>query len=758
VSHRGASEVELNLVHGAESVGSIAIKCLPGKSEWRDTPAIVDWRGSPETPEGQSPVQLLEDVEYRFEAKTKLSEPLTFEPTDVFDTDSPNGLTGRLRPGRHTGTIFASVLDHSGAVVAKTDFEVRSRKLEYMDEYRWMLERITDDAAETVMHRFSAGTQRFIPTTTGNPETIYQRFALIKAFLESDQFENAISLILRRPHVEFLAEAEPIDPGRGMKPGRALMRTIASPGPRMSTGLRAVAGLTSLPAKVDRVRHLETVDTVPNRFVLHVLNYWRSTAASVRLALTGLESPSAVRGVREAAAVEDRLEAVIGSPLLKKVGVLEAFPAGNQVLQRREGYRELFRAFLQGEVAAAIEWAGGEDVFSAGLRDVATLYEYWVFFELARVLGEVLGEPLDLSELFAVGANRLTLQLKRGIGSRLRGRTRRRNREISVSLYFNRQYKSDSWTEPVRPDCSIEFHVAGQSHGPTRLHFDAKYRVQYLKDILRDADAEPEAPDENPPHSAKSEDLLKMHAYRDAVRRTAGAYVLYPGSDENPEKNLAKYHEILPGIGAFVLRPTSDGRGAGPGVSALVEFLESVVDHLASRGTSRERSGFWEDLSYAGWKTRDEVRVDEMVEGHKPPADVSVLLGFVKTETHRNWIHRTGLYNLRSDDRLGSVGVTSPEVAAEIVVLYNPRWAEAEMYTTTGFVLPRTKAQLVESGYPEPRGDQYLCLELGDRIDSVGLSCGLASSIAREGRTRAEWAAPRIVTLLDIQVAAATPA
>jgi predicted component of viral defense system (DUF524 family) len=753
-----AKEVDLGLLLGAENVGSLAIKCLPGKTHWRGIPAIIDWRGSPDAPEGQSPVQLLEDVEYRFEANTELAGPLLLDPTEVFDADSPGALTGRLKPGRNTGTIFASLLAESGAVVAKADFEVRSRKLGYMDEYRWMLERITGEVAETVMHRFSASTQRFVPTAAGSPETIYQRFALIKAFLESDSFDNAISLILQRPHSEHFAETEPVHPGRGMKPGRALMKSLSSPGQRLSTGSRRIAGLTSLPASVDRVRHLETVDTVPNRFILHVLVYWRSTASSVRLALSGDGSPSAVRGVREAAAVEERLTAVIGSPLMKGVGVLEAFPAGNQVLQRREGYRDVLRAFLQGEVAATIDWDGGEDVFSAGLRDVATLYEFWVYFELARVLGEVLGEPLDLSDLFTVGHNRLDLQLKRGKRSRLRGGTRRRNRELSVSLFFNRQYKSDSWTEPVRPDCSIEFEVVGQSHGSTRLHFDAKYRVQYLKDILIDADTESASGGEDSPESAKSEDLLKMHAYRDAVRRTAGAYVLYPGSDENPEKNLAKYHEILPGIGAFVLRPTSDGRGAGPGVSALAEFLDNVVDHLASRGTSRERSGFWEDVSYAGWGARNEVRVDEMVDDHKPPSDIPVLLGFVKSEDHLNWIRRTELYNLRADDRHGSVHLRSPEVAPEIVVLYNPRWHEAEIRRTTGFVLPRTRVQLVESGYPEPRGDQYLCLELGGSIDLLGLSCSLASSMARVGRSRAEWAAPRIVTLLDIQVAASNPA
>ena len=47
-----------------------------------------------------------------------------------------------------------------------------------------------------------------------------------------------------------------------------------------------------------------------------------------------------------------------------------------------------------------------------------------------------------------------------------------------------------------------------------------------------------------------------------------------------------------------------------------------------------------------------------------------MLLGYVRDQEHYNWIRSTGLYNLRADDRTGSVGLGSPELAAEIVVLY----------------------------------------------------------------------------------------
>ena len=37
----------------------------------------------------------------------------------------------------------------------------------------------------------------------------------------------------------------------------------------------------------------------------------------------------------------------------------------------------------------------------------------------------------------------------------------------------------------------------------------------------------------------KRGDLLKMHTYNDAIRRTVGSYVLYPGDFDSKEKGIA---------------------------------------------------------------------------------------------------------------------------------------------------------------------------------------------------------------------------
>ena len=67
-------------------------------------------------------------------------------------------------------------------------------------------------------------------------------------------------------------------------------------------------------------------------------------------------------------------------------------------------------------------------------------------------------------------------------------------------------------------------------------------------------------------------------------RRSAGAYVLFPGTPGTLE--FRQYVELIPGLGAFPLRPGSDS-----GSAALGRFLADVLLHAADQATAEERSG-----------------------------------------------------------------------------------------------------------------------------------------------------------------------
>lgn len=138
------------------------------------------------------------------------------------------------------------------------------------------------------------------------------------------------------------------------------------------------------------------------------------------------------------------------------------------------------------------------------------------------------------------------------------------------------------------------------------LHFDAKYKVEnfdiFSGGILAKegdlSDAKTEAKKVKANESAtgiyKTGDLIKMHCYNDAIRRTRGSYILFPGPPDTKDgkKSLKylHYHEVLPGVGAFRLLPAfQDGKPSNEGGDALKEFLRDVLENQEDQFSQRAR-------------------------------------------------------------------------------------------------------------------------------------------------------------------------
>ncbi len=70
----------------------------------------------------------------------------------------------------------------------------------------------------------------------------------------------------------------------------------------------------------------------------------------------------------------------------------------------------------------------------------------------------------------------------------------------------------------------------------------------------------------------KPEDIVKMHAYRDAIKGVQGAFALFPGT----ESVLYPAHGATQpwnGIGALALRPDPEGKPEG----AQIRNLEALI-------------------------------------------------------------------------------------------------------------------------------------------------------------------------------------
>jgi hypothetical protein len=262
------------------------------------------------------------------------------------------------------------------------------------------------------------------------------------------------------------------------------------------------------------------------------------------------------------------------------------------------------------------------------------------------------------------------------------------------------------------------------------VHFDAKYRVGSIDAIfgknMNESSLDEEKRSQREGNYNRA-DLLKMHAYRDAIRRSEGAYVLYPGeitSVEKDNRNWRGFHELLPGLGAFAIKPASDG--SAKGIEYLGKFLDEVLALLANgvsflehrrQGTQHmaQTHEKWEsDFGDTTPYILSELPglLNDIGEGPNSSHTVSVLVGWCKDEDHLKWIEERGLYNVRLGEGVaGAVEILDPlVVGTRVFALRNEAGATKGLWRLKSKQGAKAllKTKMLESGYPSPNNEQYL--------------------------------------------------
>jgi predicted component of viral defense system (DUF524 family) len=672
-----------------------------------------------------SPPSLREGATYRYTI-SGVQGPLVLEPAELFDPDDDAGHQGRLRPGLSVGRLVITARTANSTL--NTFVDVAPAKLAQVREYQQMLRDIAHHATEAILQGFSPTSIDVVPGHE-SAELLYQQFAVLAARLQSEEFASAMARILQRPHQAWVTEVELRPAGASYPSGSAFARAVVAPGPRRRWSAGRTSALTSLPHRLPTSRHEPTTDTAPNRFVQFALESWRALAQRMRASLASHEGPIQAgpvrRGLRAADELLEILDEYLEHELFQGVGRLDHIPTGNQVLLKREGYRQIFHTFalIETGVALSFDRPATDDLTSASQRNVATLYEFWCYLVLAEVVGALCGVR-QTARAFAPAANGMSLTLRAGHKSALSWEVERHGRRMAVELFFNRQFSvrseavhDGSWSSAMRPDCSVR--IRPLSALPQRaqhrdldvwLHFDAKYRVEHLAPLAvgnaaRDAGDAEEADSFT---RSKREDLLKMHAYRDAIRRTAGAYVLFPG---DAPVQVREFAELLPGLGAFPLRPDADGEPGG--ADDLKAFLSDVFDHVSQQASSHERDRFWNaTINERG--PSEPARHAPVPFLDRPPADTDVLLGYVRSLDQLRWIDDTQSYNLRAGSREGAVELPGRELNAPLLLLYNsaPGGLQFVRLARRGPWHAVDDVDLEATGYPDPGGRLYFVTRL----------------------------------------------
>lgn len=559
---------------------------------------------------GEGRVRLVETQLYEWGIDGEVPEGT--EVSSSLETRRKQRWSVRLRKKRVDGGEFR-VVNHLGLAsfgLRKDDdpllllpLEFVSRKLDFDREYKALTEDVADFCEQLLLEWDAPTSLRFSSDPEEKRRLLLEQFLFLRSFLTDVRLGSLLEAIGRNPHSKLVKEYEwrPV--------GAARSSEYLSDPMRMLRSWHPIGGGRS-PGEVLDVRKEDTHDTPPNRFIKFALMSFRQLCAEVveKFGAKDKESSAAA----EARELMKGVDALLARRFFREVGMMRRLPLDNQTLQKREGYREVLRAWILTEAAASLNWAGNEECYDGSTRDVATLYEYWIFIKLHEVLKEIPGlvaddgKPVDdlkAEEFIHEEEGQLIIRLKRGQRSLSRFIwTDDKGNALRVHLNYERTFseaaeatESGSYSRRFRPDYTLTLfpakfanEQAAEKQGQVaHLHFDSKYRADKITQLFGEKAADDE--EEETLAAEKEEakvlstyqrgDLLKMHTYNDALRHTIGSYVLYPGDGGEPEK-IAKFHEIAPGVGALVMKP-----GNQDCLNSLGGFIADVLRHQVDRFT-----------------------------------------------------------------------------------------------------------------------------------------------------------------------------
>jgi predicted component of viral defense system (DUF524 family) len=453
--------------------------------------------------------------------------------------------------------------------------------------YHSMLDYVAEKYANLVFS-FDAPLGENYSKSKPGTDIAYIEYLFLKKYLldNSPNLDGIAALILSNPHIRLYSEhrLNPIENTSSLHPGilfKTLMKAngflvLPTGHPLLGTGLgKALSrqtGKNLFPSQVFEERRYHTSDTNENRFVKHFLKRIQHRMDGLSSSLKGLSggflNPDIETNIKE---ITRKVVMFLNDPFWQDVGTMSFIPTNSQVLQRREGYRQLFSLYSLLQLCTRCDFDIEDFKNLLETKDTPTLFEYWSFFLIKEILDGI-GKIVSCKAI--VSENHREQRVFQGISIQY---------EDGATLWFNKYCSGSSGYQPGDVLLLPENVKESYSHNlipdivvskdENMLIFDAKYKGKGRNGSFYDED------DQGGISSWKDADIDKMHTYREAIQNVVGAFILYPGEKSviYPSHDAKRLFE---GVGALPLKPMT---GSAP-VREHIEDIRQIIHEFVKAG------------------------------------------------------------------------------------------------------------------------------------------------------------------------------
>lgn len=460
--------------------------------------------------------------------------------------------------------------------------EVRSKKIDYFNQYSAMIADLSQHALSLIFEVNSPLYQEFV---IANEEklTYYEDFMFLEYLFRQDNLPAVFEYLSKNMHSQLINHDEivPISLANNLN-SSSLNNLVSRPNQLFKTDsqIKMAEKLNGyLPINIHQVKHEDSIDTPENQFFKYFLEMLQNLVEKLLSNSKKGYIQDKLKFFRE------EIEYYLSAKFFNHISTMDYVPFNSQILQKKEGYRDIFQYFFMLEFSFRLSWDDLNNKFKGFEKKLSELYEYWCYFEILKVLNDLSIIKIDFEDVFEVNRSKWGINVIKGKRSSKKFKLNIRGHDVDIELFYNLTFsdKTDykSYSLAFKPDYTLLITTTVNQHF---IHFDAKYRseleiIDFYEKIGEKSGSEIEKEIEKrdaleeKEYVFKDADIYKMHTYKDSILLSSGAYVLYPGTKS---KYFKQEDLVIPSVGAFSLTPGNTDIEE----DNLTKFIKSVIETL----------------------------------------------------------------------------------------------------------------------------------------------------------------------------------
>lgn len=457
-------------------------------------------------------------------------------------------------------TVLDIFLKGEEEPLEKILIEVKSKKLDYYKQYPMMIADIAEYLSG-LLFKLNSPLYTSFESADVDDKSIYEEYMLLEYLFRPDNLPSIFEYLSRNLYSYLEEYTERVPTAFASNIGANEIANIAAYTDDVvedeENGIFSVDDKCFIPLEIDEIQHIDIIDVPENRFYKYFLEYIEEIILEL-LDMEEVKNMDPSEYVKEnLLSFKNDIEYFLSQKYFNDISSLDYIPLNSQVLQKKEGYREILEYFLMFELGLRINC----DIITGDIRGyekrLSRLYEYWCYFKLVNVIEELTLSDFTLTDFTERTEDGLVLKLKGELSTSLIWDDKNVNLRLEYQPTFvsresntRSQYRSESLQ--FDPDYTLFIKADDEE---SFIHFDAKYRVTESQGY-------------------KSEDIWKMHTYNDAIKNSLGSFVLYPGDDEKlfPDNKIAH-------VGAFPLNPDT----ISDNTERIYEIIDKKIDEFINQ-------------------------------------------------------------------------------------------------------------------------------------------------------------------------------